>query len=498
LRSYLVAFVIAIVVCGAVTPLIRRLAPRLGAVDLPSGRRVNKRIVPRLGGIAILLGFIAPLLGLYFWDNDISREFLSEPLRSVGLFAGIAALTALGAYDDIRGIGAVPKLLVQLAVAMLAYFSGFQLDNVYLPVFGEIEMGVLGLPLTVLWIVGIINAVNLIDGLDGLACGVAFFVCVVNFTCGLIGYKVLVALMSASLGGALLGFLVYNWNPAKIFMGDSGSMSIGYALATISLLGAKGSTAVSLLVPVLAMGLPIMDTLLAVGRRLFSGRPLFSPDREHVHHRALDSGLSQRKAVLVLYGVTVALTGSAILVYLGNDWQVGMALLVSSVAVVGLVRGLGLVQLRALRRRQRHGIYDPATERVRSALPDALRSLQGAEGQAAALGALELFGRRAGLALLMVDAPGAVPGDIWTWESGALPDNGEDGAYVSATFPLEALPGSSRLKVGWRSRVGEVAPQTEILLRLLGDELSRSLARVAELRSLAGAAAASDERSELN
>ena len=375
--SAITAFSIALAAVVVATPFIRRLAVNVGAVDRPSERRVHGRVIPRLGGIAIIIAFFAPLFALFGLETGVAREYFSEPMRIVGLVTGGLLVSAVGVFDDIRAVRAWTKLWVQLAAAMIAFACGYRIDAVAVPFLGHLEMGVFALPITALWIVAIINAVNLIDGLDGLAGGVAFFACVTNFVVALINHDSLVMMLSASLGGAVLGFLLYNFNPASIFMGDSGSLFLGYVLATTSILGSsvKSSTTVAILVPLIALGLPIMDTLFAMVRRFLERRPIFAPDRGHIHHQLLAMGINHRRAVLILYGLSILFTTGAILMSVGRNWQVGGALLVLSVAVIGVVRAMGNLNasLRSWRRKER--VRSAAAERFRLAVPPALATI---------------------------------------------------------------------------------------------------------------------------
>jgi UDP-GlcNAc:undecaprenyl-phosphate GlcNAc-1-phosphate transferase len=289
-RASVGALVLALIVAAAVTPLVRTFARRAGVVDEPGGRRVHTKVIPRLGGIAVVLGFFAPLIALAFTQSDVAGMFFEDPLRALGLAGGGLLVAALGAWDDIRGVRAWHKLAVQLIAALIAWGCGFRMENLTLPFVGELDLGVFGLPITLLWIAAVVNAMNLIDGLDGLAGGIAFFACLTNFVVAALNGNPLVMLLAAALGGAILGFLLYNFNPATIFMGDSGSMFLGFILATTSMIGSsiQGSTTVAILVPLISLGVPIMDTLFAMVRRIMERRPIFSPDRGHIHHRLLD------------------------------------------------------------------------------------------------------------------------------------------------------------------------------------------------------------------
>jgi UDP-GlcNAc:undecaprenyl-phosphate GlcNAc-1-phosphate transferase len=225
MRTAAVAFLLSVVTGALLTPLARRLAHRVGAIDHAlSSRKVHKQPMPRLGGIAIVGAFYVPLVGLLFTSSGVGRLFFADERQAIGLFAGGAVIAALGIYDDLRGAGAKLKFVVQFMVAGLVYWLGFRIDELANPFGDPIALGWLGLPFTMLWIAGVINAINLIDGLDGLAGGVALISVVTTFVAAVLHGEPLMALMTAALAGAILGFLRYNFNPASIFMGDTGSM----------------------------------------------------------------------------------------------------------------------------------------------------------------------------------------------------------------------------------------------------------------------------------
>ena len=303
MTTYLVAFLCAVTVSTFLTLLVRNRALKYGWVDqAKTSRKIHEAPVPRLGGIAIVGGFFAPLAALSLVDSSVGRIFYSNTDLVSGLFCCGISTAFLGLYDDFRGSGAKLKFAIQFAAAGALYSLGFRIEQIANPFGVPLVLGVLSIPFTVLWIVGIINAMNLIDGLDGLAGGVAFIAVATNFVLALARGEVLLCLVMAALGGAVLGFLVFNFNPASIFMGDAGSMFLGFVLATVSIkTSAKSGTVVAMLVPILALGLPIMDTLLAVIRRSLLGRAIFSSDREHIHHRLMSRmNLSHRDAVFVL------------------------------------------------------------------------------------------------------------------------------------------------------------------------------------------------------
>src|SRR6185295_14673932 len=287
MRTAGVAFLLSVICGGILTPIVRHLANRFGLFDhARSSRKIHGKPIPRLGGIAIVIAFYAPLVGLLLFQTGVGQLFFAEREHVIGLFAGGLSIAALGLYDDVRGANAWKKFIVQFAVAGLLYYLGFRIDVIANPLGSEIHLGWVSLPFTVFWIVGVINALNLIDGLDGLAGGVALVAVSTTFFISAQRGHPLMILVCAALAGSILGFLFYNFNPASIFMGDSGSMFLGFVLAASALrTGQKSSTAVAVLIPAIALGLPILDTLLAVSRRAVRGQPVFRADREHIHHR---------------------------------------------------------------------------------------------------------------------------------------------------------------------------------------------------------------------
>ena len=316
MQTVVVAFLISLVVALAMTPLVRGAAFRFGVLDHAlTSRKIHGKPIPRLGGVAIVVAFFVPLVALFFFDTGVGRLLWSQPQRALALILGGLAIAALGTFDDLKGSGARIKFAVQVLVAAAMWFADYRADTIATP-FGTFGLGVLGFPLTILWIVGVTNALNLIDGLDGLATGVALAATGTIFWVSLNNHRMLMALVMASLAGALLGFLRYNFHPASIFMGDSGSLFVGFILATTALeTHEKTTTAVALLVPLVALGLPIGDTLLAMTRRTVRGQPMFSSDRGHIHHRLMARGLSHRATVLALYGISIVLAGVAVALF---------------------------------------------------------------------------------------------------------------------------------------------------------------------------------------
>jgi UDP-GlcNAc:undecaprenyl-phosphate GlcNAc-1-phosphate transferase len=346
-RTASVAFGLSLA-CGVIfTPYAIRLARRLKAIDhAGSSRKVHKQPIPRLGGIAIVGAFFVPIVGLLLVDSAVGRMFYGDGLRPLALFLGGGLIAALGVYDDLKGANAKVKFAVQFAVAALVYALGYRIDSIANPFGDPIALGALGLPFTMLWVAGVINALNLVDGLDGLAGGTALLAVATTFVFAVLHGEPLIMLFTAALAGALVGFLRWNLNPAKIFMGDTGSMFLGFVLSTSAITAHEGShTRVAMLVPIVVLAFPITDTLLAMARRWARGAPLFAADRGHIHHRLLDLGLSHRQTVLVLHGVCAVLGAAAILLAHATPAQAAL-LLASLAAASGLaLRRLGFLRV---------------------------------------------------------------------------------------------------------------------------------------------------------
>jgi UDP-GlcNAc:undecaprenyl-phosphate GlcNAc-1-phosphate transferase len=474
MRFYAVLFLVAAIVSTLLTPLVRRTALSLGAVSRPGGRNVNERAIPRMGGVAVALGTLSALAAAFIAHSSVvAAAVRGERLRIFGLVAGGIILCAVGAVDDARRVRPVQKLLLQIAVACLAFWCGYRIEAVKLPVLGELSMGAFALPVTVLWIVGITNAINLIDGLDGLAAGAAFFAGVTNFVVAYVSDSTLVAATMAAMLGAVVAFLFFNFNPARIFMGDSGSYFLGYVLGASSLAGAaqKTSTAVSLLVPIIALGLPIMDLLATVVRRFLEKRPIFSPDRGHIHHRLLDMGLTHRRAVLLLYGVCLLLTSAAIGVSLGRSWQIGVAILCASVVLVTVVRFAGYFEYVLLLRARHPKAWDRHARLLRAAMPEALAQLGDSRSTGDVIGALAWAARMAG-----IDSTELVPGDDGHARS-LRPRAHEEEVVLELCLGPE-LAARSLVRFRWRPESGGLSPECETLLQVLIDVAAARFTRL--------------------
>ena len=326
------------------TPQVERFARRHHLTDMPSDRKIHSQELPRIGGIAIYLACLVPFVVMLCYAPQI--PYLGGfDKRIIHLLLGATLAFGLGLADDIRQLGPGIKFAVQILCAAIAYMGGIKVYVILIPGVAKWYLELWAFPMTVLWFVLVTNAINLTDGLDGLAAGVTLFASLVLLVFCVNTGRFLVATALAALGGASLGFLRYNFNPASIFMGDSGSYFLGYMLAALSIMGSmKSQATVALLVPFIAMGLPLMDTLLAPIRRFILGQRLFHPDKDHLHHRLLNLGLTHRYAVLTLYGITI-LMGilSLLLVYIRDD-RAAMILFLFGVVVLAGIRKLGYFQ----------------------------------------------------------------------------------------------------------------------------------------------------------
>jgi UDP-GlcNAc:undecaprenyl-phosphate GlcNAc-1-phosphate transferase len=307
----LTAFSVALLAALILTPLVRDAAHGAGLLDEPEARKQHRVPLPRLGGVAIAAAFFLGIGAALVVARIIGRRLGVDTGHLPAELVGVAMIASVGLLDDLQGMRARVKLLAQVVIALMVYGMGMSIDRLDGP-WGTLELGIWSLPLTVAWIVGVVNAVNLIDGLDGLASGVAFIAAsafgVISLT--IRGGDPLLPVLAAA-SGAILGFVRFNLHPASIIMGDTGSMLLGFLLAAggIGLTQAQ-PTGAPFWIPLVVLGLPLADTLRVIVRRLAAGKAIFSADRRHVHHRLLARGLSQRSAVLVLWVVS-ALFGAA-------------------------------------------------------------------------------------------------------------------------------------------------------------------------------------------
>ena len=351
--AYLAAFAAALFLSFILTRYVRDVANRRGWVTPPAlDRHLHSRPLPRLGGIAIFLSFLASLavaLLLLRHNPADSFTFSGRTVITILLSGGLVFL--LGVYDDLHSASPWIKFAVQTAAAAILFAGGLRILDLPVLFGGRHFPWFLGLPLTVLWVVAITNAFNLIDGLDGLAAGSALFSTLVVFTVALVNHGSLVSIMALALVGAILGFLRFNFSPATIFLGDCGSLFIGFMLSALALQGAqKAPTIIAVAIPVVSFGLPILETTLSVLRRFLSGRPVFTADREHIHHKLLQRGLSQRQVAITLYAVSAIFALLSLFLLWPNQRSLGLVLAVLGTGVWIGVQRLGYLEFGELRR----------------------------------------------------------------------------------------------------------------------------------------------------
>lgn len=473
MRTAIVAFLSSALTGAVLTPLVRAAARRRNLLDHAlSSRKAHGKPIPRLGGVAIVLAFYVPLVALYFVNSDVGSRFWAEPRKALGLILGGLAIAALGVYDDLLGADAWKKFAVQFSVAAAMYWLGFRFEVLGNPFGTPITLGWLSLPFTLLWIAGVVNAMNLIDGLDGLAGGVAFIAITTVFVIANLHGQPLMVLFCAALGGAVLGFLLYNFNPATIFMGDTGSMFLGFVLSTTAIqTNQKSTAAVAIAVPILALGVPIADTLLSMTRRALRGVPMFSADRGHIHHRLLGMGLSQRQAVLAIYAASATFGGAALVLSFGSSRAAAVTLAALAILVFLALRRLGFVDL----------------EKTRALLGDRKRNLE-----------LRSVVRKAGARMDRADA--------WEEAFGALRDaaeglgacgvaltvevgggrrrefcqglDGQDGLLVARYGLVVERPDDDTVAFGFADGRDAIDRDLEIAIELLCDRLSGAVDRL--------------------
>lgn len=347
--AYLICFLASVLFSMVFTRWVRAYATVRGWIAKPElERHVHTASVPRLGGIAIFGSFIV-MAGIAVLLPKSTGLHLSLPAHTIlSIFGAALIIFALGLYDDLRGVGPYVKFSVQAVAAVFLYAGGVGVERLDLVSAGHSLRTVVGLPLTVIWVLLITNAFNLVDGLDGLAAGSAFFSTIVLFVASLLTPNATVTLLTIALAGVILGFLRFNFHPASIFLGDCGSTFIGFMLAALALAGSqKAPTMIAVAIPVVSFGFPLLDVALALTRRFLGGKPLFAGDRDHIHHKLLNRGWSQRAAVLVLYGVT-AIFALLSLVILHDAALIALVLTIIGLGIALGVQYLGYAELSEL------------------------------------------------------------------------------------------------------------------------------------------------------
>lgn len=345
-KTYLAVFLLAMGLAWFVTPLVIRLAGRWGALDKPGNRKIHRRTVPLLGGLAIATGMWLPLVGVLYYNNSVATALGQRSGAVLAVLVGGLFMLVLGMVDDFKGLNARQKFSVQVPVACLLVALGIKFTSVTLPGWGTVQLGHGAYLISLLWVLGVTNAVNIIDGMDGLATGVALVAAATSAVVAIYYGNVVEAVMMCALAGACLGFLRYNFNPARIFLGDTGSLFLGVTLATSAMASTyKGVVGASLLLPVVILGYPIADTLLSITRRVYRGKSPFSGDASHIHHRLLAVGLTHRQAALAIYAVCVLCGVVAVAALVQNGMVMAAGLLAGLVVALRGLHVLGYLNV---------------------------------------------------------------------------------------------------------------------------------------------------------
>ncbi len=345
----LLLIIFSMIVSLILTPIVIKVSHKLGVVDQPNFRKVHKKPTSVLGGTVILLSF---LLGIW----------LGHPIETVvkPLVIGAVLIYLVGLIDDIYDLTPILKLLGQVIAALVVVYYGVTIDFISLPIGPTIHFGILGVPITVIWIVAITNAINLIDGLDGLASGVATIALMTIGFIAILQANIFIIMICSVLIGALLGFLCFNFHPAKIFLGDSGALLVGFIVGFLSLLGFKNITFVSLFFPIVILAVPFIDTLFAMIRRVKKGQRIMQADKSHLHHKLLELGYSHRQTVILIYSIALLFSLSSIILYLSQPWGVLMMLVLILITIELIVEFTGLIDddyrplLKLIENKERH------------------------------------------------------------------------------------------------------------------------------------------------
>jgi UDP-GlcNAc:undecaprenyl-phosphate GlcNAc-1-phosphate transferase len=373
MSPYLVVFLVSAGTVCLVTPLVRRFAARFGAIDRPSDRKVHPKPTPTLGGVGILIGVLVAM-GVAYLIPEFRRLY-RQSFELQGVALGALVITGLGVVDDVRALSAPAKAAGQILAAGILILNGVSLLFFWFPTQGVISLGSdVAVPLTIAWVLIMVNATNLIDGLDGLAAGIvtiaagAFFVWVVAAPATFTETTSIAALLAAVAAGAAIGFLPYNFYPARIFMGDSGAMLLGLLLAASTIAGvgrtiqpsrgALAAFAIPVLIPLFVVAIPLVDVALAIVRRIRRGRPIFAPDKEHIHHQLRQIGHTHRRAVLIMYFWSIVLAGSGLAVSFIHD----RAVVSSILALALLLIAATLIPRRLSERRRLRSVQKAGAE----------------------------------------------------------------------------------------------------------------------------------------
>ena len=326
MNQFIICLLLSFAITVLLIPFAKRVSLRFGAVSDIGGRHVGNQPIARLGGFAVLIGVILSIIFTMINNSPLSLEMRAHKVELFGSFTGLIVVGGIGLFDDFRRAPAVLKLFMQVIGAALAYGSGLKITELHVPYLDHVALGWLSFPATLGWIILVVNAINLIDGLDGLAGGIMLFGSIAIFVSSLQAGALVQAAIMASIAGAVSGFLIFNWYPARIYLGDCGAYSLGFLLSISALMppSQKSTTGAAIIVPIISLGIPLLDTIATIIRRAFRGQRVFSPDRGHIHHLLLDAGISHKSAVVGLWLVSCLLGSIAVTLNLNNKKLLGL------------------------------------------------------------------------------------------------------------------------------------------------------------------------------
>lgn len=347
MKTYLTVYLGSTVLAILSTAIVITVAKRFHLVDIPGVRKVHSKPIPRIGGVAIFVSMIGLVIPVLLLPNDVGETFRLVQFKIITLLIAAGFMFLVGLIDDIKGLRVRTKIIAQLMSAMVICLAGMRIESIPITATITLHFGWFSWIFTIVWIVGITNAINLSDGLDGLAAGISAIACGVIAILAIYNGDTIMAILMLALLGSLTGFLLFNFEPAKTFMGDSGSLFLGFTIASASILSAtKTETIVGLALPILALGIPIFDTLFSMLRRFLERRSMFSPDRSHFHHRLLALGLRQRHVVLTTYLITLLAAGMGMFMLVTRNSQTIIIFICTLILLVLVFRVVGSIRLR--------------------------------------------------------------------------------------------------------------------------------------------------------
>jgi UDP-GlcNAc:undecaprenyl-phosphate GlcNAc-1-phosphate transferase len=347
MKTFIFTYLCSCILAVVITPIVIAVGRKLRIYDSPTARKVHTGQIPRIGGVAIFLSSTLLVMTVLFLDNTIGDRFRNIQTQVIALLGAATFIFLVGFVDDVRGVRVRYKLMAQIVAAGAMYLAGARIESLNFASLFTLQFGLVSFPLTILWIIGITNAVNLIDGLDGLAAGICAIACTVIAVFALVRGEPVLVVMMLALMGSLSGFLFFNFNPAHIFMGDCGSMFLGFILGATSIMCAmKSGTMVALALPAVVLGLPIFDTAFSILRRYLNRWAITSPDRGHLHHRLLDMGLQHRHVVIILYAITALAAGLGMFMMVTRGGSTIVIFFCVVLLLLLVFRAVGAIRLR--------------------------------------------------------------------------------------------------------------------------------------------------------